>query len=556
MGILDKIFGKSERKKKEDKLVLFVNLLMNLAGADGERSEEEYGYVFDYASRYSTEITKEKWMEIVSKAESLGDNAMRMAIKLDQNEKIKLVEELIGLADSDGHFHAAEFTWIIGFCLQIGLDKDIAEELLKNHSVDIDEVNKVIKNLKGDSEETTGEEIDLTESENNLTYSEDKQTQFIKGLFDEIRSIVNSHVDMEKVFEEIHIYIQKFKSNKQLDESILSEVREKYTNINKELDLERQEKLYNETILFVSFYPKLLLNYINDFAYNQFEQRKYNEGLNSVAQSINLHIYITGSSENDETKWDNLIKLAGYLDTFSVGLYLKGIYEDALKISNILISLSPNDPDVSEHLTNRGKIKLKLGDKEGAKLDFEEALEKDEYFEEAKKLLASDNLIDEYNRFLSSWSTDELRGVYIIFNMIFDTYPKVDKKNNTREEVMVEFFQMAFCSNQDTYLFENGEAYQSFMKEIIKVLEMLRDNEVESAELLRSLVDLNKRKKNELLFMVTTLIIQCGVGRNDVFATKTFTTIQKGLVIDFNEDSYNKMYEIYCKEDDKRLNIL
>ena len=164
---------------------------------------------------------------------------------------------------------------------------------------------------------------------------------------------------------------------------------------------------------------------------------------------------------------------------------------------------------------------------------------------------------DENKRFLSSWSTEELRGVYIIFKaMIFDTYPKIDKENDTRERVMVEFFQMAFCSNQDTYLFENGEAYQSFMKEIIKALEMLYDNEVESAELVRSLVDLNKRKKNELLFMVTILITQSGVGWNDVFATKTFTTIQKMLAIDFNEDSYNKMYEIYCEEDDKRLDSL
>lgn len=393
MGILDKIFGKSERKNKEDKLVLFVNLLMNLAGADGERSEEEYDYVFGYALRHSTEITKEKWMEIVSKADSLGDKVMGMAIELDHNEKIKLIEELIGLANSDGHFHGAEFTWIVVFCRKIGLDQDIAEELLKNHSVDMDEVNKVVKNLKGDSEETTGEEIDLTESEKNLTDTEDNQTELLNGIFDMIRSIVNPHVDMEKVFEEIHIYIQKFKSNKQLDESILSEVREKYTNINKELDLERQEKLYNEMILFVSFYPKLLLDYLNDFAYNQFEQRKYNEGLNSVAQSINLHLYIIGSNETALSE-SNSIKLAGYLDTFSVGLYLKGIYEDALKTSNILILISPNDPDVSEHLTNRGKIKLKLGDKEGAKLDFEEALEKDEFFEEAEKLLASDNVID------------------------------------------------------------------------------------------------------------------------------------------------------------------
>ena len=93
-----------------------------------------------------------------------------------------------------------------------------------------------------------------------------------------------------------------------------------------------------------------------------------------------------GSSETNISESD-AIPLAGYLDTFSLGLYLKGNYEDALKISNILISLSPNHNYSSEHLTNRGKSKLKLDDKEGAKLDFEKALEKDENFEEAKNSL-------------------------------------------------------------------------------------------------------------------------------------------------------------------------
>ena len=181
MGILDKIFGKSERKNKEDKLVLFVNLFMNLAGADGERSKEEGDYIIDYVSRYSSEITKEKWMEIVSKAESLGDKAMGMAIELDHNEKIKLVEELIGLAGSDGHFHGAEFSWIMVFSETIGLDsKIVQDEILKNHEIDMDEFNKSLREFENRLEDNIGEKIDLTESEN-LTDTKDNQEEYLNN---------------------------------------------------------------------------------------------------------------------------------------------------------------------------------------------------------------------------------------------------------------------------------------------------------------------------------------------------------------------------------------
>ena len=51
--------------------------------------------------------------------------------------------------------------------------------------------------------------------------------------------------------------------------------------------------------------------------------------------------------------------------------------------------MSPDCKGVAEHHTNRGKALLKLGNIEGAKRDFEKALEKDENFEEAKKLIST-----------------------------------------------------------------------------------------------------------------------------------------------------------------------
>lgn len=121
--------------------------------------------------------------------------------------------------------------------------------------------------------------------------------------------------------------------------------------------------------------------------YNQFEQEKYKEGLKLSAQSIKLLIMMFKEvSGIDQTQ-----NLVGCLNTFSYGLYLHGQFIDAVRISDISISLSPDDDYISEHYTNRGKSKLKLNDIEGAKLDFEKTLDKNEDFEEAKSLLESIN---------------------------------------------------------------------------------------------------------------------------------------------------------------------
>ena len=69
-------------------------------------------------------------------------------------------------------------------------------------------------------------------------------------------------------------------------------------------------------------------------------------------------------------------------------MYLKEEYKDSVIIHDKSIELSPDCNVVAEHYTNRGKALLKLGNVKGAKKDFEKALEKDEKFEEAKKLIA------------------------------------------------------------------------------------------------------------------------------------------------------------------------
>ena len=204
--------------------------------------------------------------------------------------------------------------------------------------------------------------------------------------FDEIMAIIELHVGLEIVIREFENYTEKFKENKELTESVRVELKNRFSVIDGEINLKTQEILFKEFIDIISPFPTFLMVGLNDFAYNQFEQAKYKEGLNLSAQSITL-LKLAFNEDMESQKQ----KLATYLDTFSYGLYLYGQFKDAVKISDISISLSPDDDYISEHYTNRGKSKLKLNDIEGAKLDFEKALEKDENFEEAKSLLESIN---------------------------------------------------------------------------------------------------------------------------------------------------------------------
>ncbi len=174
MGVLDKFFGNSG-KKEEDKVVLFVSLMMATAAADGNQSVEEGDYISDYISRASTDITEQKWKRIISKAESLEDKAIKTAIKLDKDEKVELVKELIGVAASDGHFHGAEFGWIVIFSNTIGLDSDFILTLLEKYDIDQNEISKSIEDFKEHVMKVKDQELE--DDGHNFTASPEKQNE-------------------------------------------------------------------------------------------------------------------------------------------------------------------------------------------------------------------------------------------------------------------------------------------------------------------------------------------------------------------------------------------
>ena len=172
MGVLDKFFGNSG-KKEEDKVALFVSLMMATAAADGNQSVEEGDYISDYISRASTDITEQKWKRIISKAESLEDKAIKTAIKLDKDEKVELVKELIGVAASDGHFHGAEFGWIVIFSNTIGLDSDFILTLLEKYDIDQNEISKSIEDFKEHVMKVKDQELE--DDGHNFTASPEKK---------------------------------------------------------------------------------------------------------------------------------------------------------------------------------------------------------------------------------------------------------------------------------------------------------------------------------------------------------------------------------------------
>ena len=117
----------------------------------------------------------------------------------------------------------------------------------------------------------------------------------------------------------------------------------------------------------------------NQCAYQLFEKKQFVKGIKLLEKYIN--------KDNDEH--------LPYFDTCAVGYYHLEEYDKALKISNISLNRFDSDidgnsffpDDLPERLTNRAKIKLKMGETKSAVKDLKDAIEKDNEYEDAISLL-------------------------------------------------------------------------------------------------------------------------------------------------------------------------
>ena len=137
----------------------------------------------------------------------------------------------------------------------------------------------------------------------------------------------------------------------------------------------------------------------------EFKEGKFDSGLAFALRAIfNRLLPIKANSENFLPLKDDI---ANFLFTFGCGLALKQEFKAAIIIFNKSIELSPDNNNIAQHLTNRGRALAGLGLFQGAKLDYKKALEKDENFEVAKKLISTTNELIKLKNSLKQWENSK-----------------------------------------------------------------------------------------------------------------------------------------------------
>jgi len=125
MGIFDFFSSSSNFEKK----VLFGTLHLSLCAVDGETSSEEV--------TKSLELLKIKpsdfdyfMKRVQKKIDKGGDSLHKELLKLSNDDKKKLVNDLIEISKSDGHFDQAEADVIFNLTGAWGWNRDLIEEAL------------------------------------------------------------------------------------------------------------------------------------------------------------------------------------------------------------------------------------------------------------------------------------------------------------------------------------------------------------------------------------------------------------------------------------------
>ena len=210
-----------------------------------------------------------------------------------------------------------------------------------------------------------------------------KNSGFVKNDDDEIDiNIPSTEKQLTKSFLILYNSIYKVCRNVELQEKIeISKVIDDVISFPDANEIPDWVVSGNWELMFYAISP----SYNNYLVYDEFDNGRIKNGLVRSANSI-FSLFIKGSNSTADREIKDSISC--FLDTYGHGLYLKEEYKDSVIIHDKSIELSPDCNVVAEHYTNRGKALLKLGNVKGAKKDFEKALEKDEKFEEAKKLIA------------------------------------------------------------------------------------------------------------------------------------------------------------------------
>ena len=154
MGILDKMFGSSEASSDDDKYVLYLTTAINLTAVDGEQSQSEIDKLFEFFGSLPG-MTEARYKKIHDRVTSGDENSVSYIEKMNEDDKLELINFLIELANSDGHFHGEEFAYVLLTGSLMGLDYEkLFNHIAEKYHVDEEEFNVASARLKKSFEKT------------------------------------------------------------------------------------------------------------------------------------------------------------------------------------------------------------------------------------------------------------------------------------------------------------------------------------------------------------------------------------------------------------------
>ena len=118
MGIFNKLF---KSKKEDDKLVILAVLGEMVAESDGIMDENEKKWISEFISS-QPKMNESRFNNIIQRARKEGAEILNKINKMDQDEKLEILNFMIGVALSDGYFHGSEAMAISIFSVSLGFD--------------------------------------------------------------------------------------------------------------------------------------------------------------------------------------------------------------------------------------------------------------------------------------------------------------------------------------------------------------------------------------------------------------------------------------------------
>lgn len=147
MGILDTIFGTSS-SSEDDKYVLYLWAAINVATVDGVADEEEENKIYEFFLS-DLGFSTERYDKIRNRADREGAQVFSKAKNLNDDDKMELMNFLVDIATSDGHFHGEELVYIVGVGILLGLNyAKLYNHLTENFEIDPDEVKIASERIK------------------------------------------------------------------------------------------------------------------------------------------------------------------------------------------------------------------------------------------------------------------------------------------------------------------------------------------------------------------------------------------------------------------------